>query len=84
MCDPGGAPHGWSYDPPDESVGIFGYGLAHEDCPVDPDALVREVCNPYGPHGPCRFVCDACEQSFLADDEPSYIPWELEERNARR
>lgn len=47
-----GIPEGWSYDPSDSSVGIFGDGWIHEDCPL-PD--IEEYAEAWGV-GPAVFV----------------------------
>jgi hypothetical protein len=73
-------PTGWTYEGPDYSVGIFGGGWIHEDCPVDTEDEVNVTEEPIKSehHGvgaarsirtTYQLTCSACGQSTEVADE---------------
>ena len=65
-------PDGWSYEGPDESVGIFGHSWTHEACsyPVDTvhEETVREWRVGDNLHSLVVLTCSACAAATAVED----------------
>lgn len=61
-----GLPQGWSYEGPDESVGIFGEAFVHEDCALED---VREADQAWT-HDSLTLTCACGAEVELEAPEP--------------
>ena len=67
------APAGWSYEPSDPSVGIFGEAFYHEDCPAPFDGDAEES---WPSSDVVRFTCRGCG-AHIEFEQPEPEPyWE--------
>ena len=68
------APKGWSYEPADPSVGIFGEAFYHEDCPTPSDRYADES---WPSSDVVRFTCRDCGAS-IEFEQPEPEPYDGE------
>lgn len=66
-----GLPAGWSYEPEDRSVGIFGDAFVHEDCKREDVREAEQIWE--GPDLVVRCVCGE-EISFAYPEPEPYWP----------
>jgi hypothetical protein len=71
MAAVNGLPEGWTYEPADPSVGIFGEAFYHEDCdqPADGDAMQDWVAS-----DELRITCTGCG-AVVTLEAPEPEPW---------
>src|SRR3954447_17093405 len=82
----------WTYEAPDHSVGLFGGGWIHEDCPEWEDELVSTIEEQLATTTNwsnglmtiwCMLTCEACVQQILVTDNdfnPDYWMHNVEEK----
>ena len=70
-----GLPEGWSYEPEDRSVGIFGDAFVHEDCPRED---VQEATQDWS-HNSLLLTC-ACGATVTLEAPDPEPEWPEDDR----
>lgn len=66
-----GLPAGWSYEPEDRSVGIFGDAFVHEDCKLEDVREAEQIWT----NGDVKLTCACGEVVELDGPEPEEDPY---------
>lgn len=69
-----GLPAGWSFEPEDRSVGIFGDAFVHEDCPKADDPATNGEADQRWDGNTLVLTCGDCGEQIELEgpEEPDY------------